>query len=243
MPDTAGLVVLIVAALVGSIVGGVAGFGGGLILLPVVAWIVGVRAAAPVLTVTMLLGNLSRIWWSRHEIDRAVVVRYLVAGVPATFLGVMLYAGTSATWLGRIIGLFLVAAIPLRRAMLASRFRVRLRHFTVLGGLTGALSALVVTTGPFTAPFFLAYGLRRGAFVGTESVCALGMHISRGVGFARYSLLGWETIALGGVLGGTMFAGAWIGRRLLDRMSDRVFLLLIEALMLVSGLHLLLFSR
>ncbi len=49
---------LVVAALAGSIVGGVAGFGGGLILLPVVAWVVGIRAAAPVLTVTMLLGNL-----------------------------------------------------------------------------------------------------------------------------------------------------------------------------------------
>jgi len=235
--------VLVAAALVGSIVGGVAGFGGGLILLPVVAWVVGIRAAAPVLTVTMLFGNLSRIWWSRHEVDVRVVKRYLAGAVPATFMGVMLYAGTPSTWLGRIIGLFMIAAIPLRRAMLASRIEVRLRHFAVLGGLTGALSALVVTTGPFITPFFLAYGLRRGAFVGTEAVCALGMHVSRSVAFARYALLGWETVALGCLLGSTMFAGAWIGRRLLDRISDRVFLILIEVLLLVSGLHFVLFPR
>jgi len=235
--------VLVAAALVGSIVGGVAGFGGGLILLPVVAWVVGIRAAAPILTVTMLFGNLSRIWWSRHEVDVRVVKRYLAGAVPATFIGVMLYAGTPSTWLGRIIGLFMIAAIPLRRAMLASRIEVRLRHFAVLGGLTGALSALVVTTGPFITPFFLAYGLRRGAFVGTEAVCALGMHVSRSVAFARYALLGWETVALGCLLGSTMFAGAWIGRRLLDRISDRVFLILIEILLLVSGLHFVLFPR
>ena len=234
---------LVAAALVGSIVGGVAGFGGGLILLPVVAWVVGIRAAAPILTVTMLFGNLSRIWWSRHEVDVRVVKRYLAGAVPATFIGVMLYAGTPSTWLGRIIGLFMIAAIPLRRAMLASRIEVRLRHFAVLGGLTGALSALVVTTGPFITPFFLAYGLRRGAFVGTEAVCALGMHVSRSVAFARYALLGWETVALGCLLGSTMFAGAWIGRRLLDRISDRVFLILIEVLLLVSGLHFVLFPR
>ncbi len=234
---------LVVAALAGSIVGGVAGFGGGLILLPVVAWVVGVRAAAPILTVTMLFGNLSRIWWSRHDVDVRVVKRYLAGAVPATFIGVMLYAGTPNTWLGRIIGLFMIAAIPLRRAMLASRMEVRLRHFALLGGLTGALSALVVTTGPFITPFFLAYGLRRGAFVGTEAVCALGMHLSRSVAFARYALLGWETVALGCLLGGTMFAGAWIGRRLLDRISDRVFLILIEILLLVSGLQFVLFPR
>jgi len=243
VPDAAGIAVLVAAALVGSIVGGVAGFGGGLILLPVVAWVVGIRAAAPILTVTMLFGNLSRIWWSRHEVDVRVVKRYLAGAVPATFIGVMLYAGTPSTWLGRIIGLFMIAAIPLRRAMLASRIEVRLRHFAVLGGLTGALSALVVTTGPFITPFFLAYGLRRGAFVGTEAVCALGMHVSRSVAFARYALLGWETVALGCLLGSTMFAGAWIGRRLLDRISDRVFLILIEVLLLVSGLHFVLFPR
>jgi hypothetical protein len=243
VPDAIGLAALIVAALVASIVGGAAGFGGGLILLPVVAWVVGVKAVAPVLTVSMLLGNLSRIWWSRHDVEGSVVVRYLLGAVPATFIGVMLYAGTPSTWLGRIIGLFLIAAIPLRRAMLASRIEVRLRHFPILGGLTGALSALVVTTGPFVAPFFLAYGLRRGAFVGTEAVCALGMHVSRGVAFARYSLLGWDTVAIGCLLGGTMFAGAWIGRRLLERMSEGVFLTLIEILLLVTGLQFLLFPR
>lgn len=243
MPDATGLIVLIVAALAGSIVGGVAGFGGGLILLPVIAWVVGVRAAAPVLTVTMLLGNISRIWWSRHEVDTSVTVRYLLGAMPATFLGVALYAGTPSHWLGRIIGVFLLASIPLRRALLARRVRIRLRHFPILGGLVGALSVLVVTTGPFVTPFFLAYGLRRGAFVGTESLCALGMHLSRGVAFARYALLGWDTVALGCVLGGTMFAGAWIGRRLLERMSDRVFLLIIEALLLVTGLQFVLFSR
>jgi len=41
----------------------------------------------------------------------------------------------------------------------------------------------------------------------------------------------------------TMFAGSWFGRRLLDRMSDRVFLAIIEVLLVVMGLHSLLFPR
>jgi uncharacterized membrane protein YfcA len=243
VPEATGLLVLILAALVGSTVGGVAGFGAGVILLPIVAWVVGVRAAAPVLTVTMLLGNVSRLWWSRHDVDGRVAVRYLLGAIPATFLGVVLYAGASSDWLGRLMGVFLIGAIPLRRALAASRVRIRLAHFPLLGGVAGALSALVVTTGPLTTPFFLAYGLRRGGFVGTEAVCALGMHLSRGVAFARYALLGWETVALGCVLGSAMVAGAWLGRQLLERMSDRVFLLIIEAMLLVTGLQFVLFSR
>ena len=243
MPDAGGLALLVATALVASVVAGVAGFGAGIILLPVIAWTVGVKAAAPVLTVTMLLGNLSRLWWSRSELDGRAAARYLVGAVPSTLLGVVIYVGTPSDWLGRFIGVFLIAAIPLRRVLLWGHVRVRLVHLPFLGAVFGLLSSLVVTTGPITAPFFLAYGLRRGSFIATEAVCAIGMHVTRSLAFARYALLGWDTFLLGCILGSTMFAGAWAGRRVLDRMSDRIFLLILEALTVVAGLHLMLFSR
>jgi len=57
LPDPIGWVVLVGGALIGSVVGGVSGFGAGVILLPLLAWAVGIRAAAPVLTVTMLVSS------------------------------------------------------------------------------------------------------------------------------------------------------------------------------------------
>src|SRR5215468_5968894 len=212
MPDPLGWTVLVVGALVGSLIGGVAGFGTGIIMLPLVAWALGIRSAVPILTVAMLVGNLSRIWWSRGEVDRAVVVRFTLGAVPATALGTAFFAGAPAEWLGRFVGVFL-------------------------------LSAMVVTTGPVNTPFFLAYGLRRTAFVGTEAVCSMAMHLARGATLARYSLLTREALIVGLVLGGTMFLGTWAGRRLLERMSDRVFLGIIEAMLVLMGLHSLLFPR
>jgi uncharacterized membrane protein YfcA len=243
MPDPIGWVVLVVGALVGSLIGGVAGFGTGIIMLPLVAWVLGLRSAVPVLTVTMAIGNLARIWWSRGEVDRAVVLRFAVGAVPATALGTVIYVGAPAEWLGRFVGVFLIASVPLRRILATDLFRMRLRHFPVLGLAVGLISGLVVTTGPLNTPFFLAYGLRRSAYVGTEAVCAMVMHLSRGAALARYALLTWETFAVGALLGATMFAGSWLGRRLLDRMSDRVFLGIIEGLLLVMGLHSLVFPR
>ena len=116
MPDLLGWIVLVGGALAGSVVGGVAGFGAGVILLPLVAWTLGFRAVVPVLTVTMFLGNLSRVWWSRRDVDGAVIAGFLAGAVPATALGAVLYAGVTNEWLGRIIGGFLIAAVPLRRA-------------------------------------------------------------------------------------------------------------------------------
>jgi uncharacterized protein len=243
VPDPTGLAILVATALVASLIAGVVGFGAGVIMLPVLAWVVGVRAAAPLLTVTMLLGNLSRLWWSRHELDGKAAGRYLLGAIPMTVVGVIIYAGTPIEWLGRFIGVFLIAAIPLRRVLLWGHVRVRLVHMPFLGAVFGLLGALVVTIGPLTAPFFLAYGLRRGSFIATEAACAIGMNVTRGIAFSRYALLGWDTVALGVMLGSVMIAGAWAGRWLLDRLSDRVFVWILEALTVFAGLHLMLFPR
>ncbi len=242
-PGPAGWAILLGGALVGSLVGGVAGFGAGIILLPLLAWVLGVRAAAPVLTVTMLLGNLARIWWSRGEIDRRVTLRFLAGAVPATALGAAFYAGAATDSLRWVMGGFLIATVPIRRLLMTRWVEIRLRHFPVLGAAIGVLSGVVVTTGPVLTPFFLAYGLRRGAFIATESVCTLGMHFTRAATFTRYSMLTWEALLVGGALGSVMFVGSWLGRRLLDRMTDRVFLAVIEALLVMMGLQFLVVPR
>src|SRR3989454_10531696 len=133
MPDPLGWAVLIVGALVASVVGGVAGFGAGIVMLPLVSWALGVRSAVPVLTVTMLVGNLSRIWWSRGEVDRAVVVRFALGAVPATALGTAFFAGVPAEWLGRVAGVFLISSGPLRRLLATAFVPMRLRYFPALG--------------------------------------------------------------------------------------------------------------
>lgn len=235
--------ILIGTALVGSIIGGVAGFGAGVVLLPVAAWTLGIHLAVPVLTITMLLGNVSRLWWSRGETDRRVVVRFLVGAIPATAIGTGFFVAASSEALGRIIGGFLLASVPLRRVLSAGHWRVRLVHFPLIGACFGLLASTVVAIGAALTPFYLAFGLRRGAYIATEAVCAFSMHVTRGAVLARYRLLTWRVVVIGVVLGLVMFAGSWIGRRLLDRMSDRVFLALIEALLIVMGLQFLLFPR
>ena len=69
----------------------------------------------------------------------------------------------------------------------------------------GLLSALVAATGPVNMPFFLGYGLRRAAFVGTEAACAAAVHITKTVVYGRYALVTPETGVLGLAMGAVMF--------------------------------------
>ena len=104
------------------------------------------------------------------------------------------------------------------------------------GAATGFLSALVAAIGPVNTPFFLGYGLRRGAYVGTEAACVAVVHLAKTLVYRRYALVGLETGALGLAIGAVMFVGAWLGRRILERMSERAFVLLVEALLVALGI-------
>jgi uncharacterized membrane protein YfcA len=241
--DAFGFLLAVGGALVGAVIGGVAGFGAGITLLPILTVLFGARAAIPILTVTMMIGNVSRLWWSRHDVNGRVVLAFLAGAVPATAAGALLFAGTTSDRLSQIIGLFMLASLPLRRLLNARGFRVRLGHFPLVGAGVGALSSIVVTTGPVLTPFFLAHGLRRAAYIGTESACAMAMHVTRGSVFARYSLLTWDAVALGCALGATMFVGTWLSRRVLDHVSERTFLWIVEGMLVVMGLQFLLFPR
>ena len=241
MPDAGGWLLLGVGAIVASTIGGVAGFGAGVIMLPLIAWTIGIKATVPVLTVAMLLGNGARVWFSRGEVDGRVVAAFLVGAVPSGIGGALLYTRMEGVWISRILGGFLLVAVPLRRWLAGHGIRVRLGHFPLIGGVFGCLSSLVGAVGPIMSPFFLNYGLRKGTYIATDALCSVGMYVARGVVFQKYNLLTAPTVAAGLFIGVIMIGGAWAGRIILDRMSERAFLRLIEGLLILFGLQFLLF--
>ena len=240
MHDPAGWLILGAAAIVGSTVGGVAGFGTGVIMIPAIAWSVGVKATVPVLTVCMLVGNSARVWFSRREIEWRVVAAFLVGAVPMTMIGATLYTRIDSAWLSRILGAFMILAVPLRHWLAHSGISVRLRHFPLIGAGFGFLSAIVGAVGPLMTPFFLSHGLRKGRYLATDALCTVGSYITRGIMFRRADLLTGPLVLTGLYIGVVMIVGAWTGRRLIDRMSEKTFLRIIEVLLVVFGLQFLL---
>lgn len=240
LPELVGWVALGLGALVASTIGGVAGFGAGVIMIPLVAFVMGTKATVPVMTVAMLLGNGARVWFSRRDVEGRVVVAFLVTAIPMSVLGALLYTRIDSAGIGRMLGAFMLLAVPLRRLLLGRGIRIGLGHFPVIGAVFGFLSSLVGSVGPIMTPFFLGYGLRKGAYIGTDALCTLGTYVSRGIVFRKHDLLTGETVAVGLFVGVVMIAGAWAGKRLVDRLSEIAFLRLIEALLVVFGLHFLL---
>ena len=242
MNDPLNLLLLAGGAFVASALAAVTGFGGAAVLLPILVLIFGVRDAIPILTVAQLIGNGSRVWFNRSELVLPVVGWFALGGVPAALVGGVLFASAPLSFLKRLLGVFLLGTVAYRHLGKQRSLRLPLRGFAVIGAVFSFLSALLGSVGPIMAPFFLVYGLVKGAYIGTEAFATVVMHVTKLVAYGGTAILTLQSVAAGLALGPIMVLGSFIGKKILDRVPERLFVLLIEGTLLVAGLGFLIFG-
>lgn len=235
IPSLAQLLLLAVVAFLASTLAAVSGFGGAAVLLPVLVMVFGVRDAIPILTVAQLIGNASRVWFNRRELDWKVVGWFALGGVPMALLGGFLFATAPLKALTRLLGGFLLLIVVWRHVRPTPK-KPPLESFAALGAGSSFLSALLGSVGPLMAPFFLAYGLVKGAYIGTEALATVVMHVSKLVAYRQAAVLSGGAVLVGLALGPLMVAGSYAGKRIVDRLPERVFVVIIEAVLVAAGL-------
>lgn len=234
------LLVVGATGLVAAYVGGVAGLGSGIVLLPVLVLYMGVKQAIPVLAITLVAAGLSRVGVTWRSIDFRIVRWTWTGSLPATAVGAWLFTVAPSPLLTRAIGCLLLALLAWRRLRVRPMRIERPAWFLPLGMGYGVLAGLASGIGPLMAPFYLAAGLRRAAYVGTAALVSLGMQAMKLTVFGKAHILTPQVIGFGLFLIPIIVLGTMLARRTLERLPDHVFVAIIETIMLVGGIVLLL---
>jgi len=237
LPDLFHVFVVLALSFVAATLAAVSGFGGAAVLLPVLAWTFGVREAVPILTVAQLIGNAGRVWFNRRELNYSVVAWFALGGVPMALLGGVLFAKAPLPALTRALGVFLIFIVIWRHAGPESTWRPSLPSFAAIGAGASFLSALMGSVGPLMAPLFLAYGLVKGAYIGTEAFATVTMHVAKLIAYRHAEVLPLHAILVGLGLGPVMVLGSFVGKRIVDRLPEKVFILIIDATLIIAGIR------
>lgn len=230
---------LLAAALVAGTIGGVVGFGSAVILLPIGVFAFGAKQAVPILTVAALIGNLSRATFSWRETDWPAVGTYIAGAVPFAIIGAFIFVELDVQLIHRLLGGFILLMIPARRWAARRNMVIQRWHLLPLGAVMGMLSGVAGTVGPINAPFFLAYGLVKGAYLATEAFGAAAVHLTKSAAYGRFAVLDTVNLIYGLVIGSALIAGSWAGKRIVMRLDTPAFIRTVEILLAISGLAML----
>lgn len=230
---------VLLLGLVAGTLGGIIGFGTSIMVMPALVLVFGPQEAVPIMAVASVLANASRVaaWW--REIDWRAVAAYSSTGFPAAALGAATLLVLPTRTVEFVLGAFFIAMIPARRWMARRQWQLRLRHLALLGAGIGFLTGIVASTGPINAPFFLAYGLVKGAYLGTEAMSSLAVFAAKAITFQSLGALPAETLGKGLITGSSLMAGAFIAKHFVRQLDANRFRLLMDGLLLAAGVTML----
>ena len=218
-----------VVAFAASILGGLAGYGTGLVLPVVLAPVVGVANVVPVMALAMILNNGSRVAAFRREVQWPHVRRLLLLGLPACVAGAYGYTLLATRWVAALIGVFLLASIALRRALKRVNYQLGARGEVGAGAGFGFINGGMTGTGVILISLLMAGGVQGAALIATDATISAIMGLFKVAVFGGFDRLDASLAIAGLLIGLCTMPGAFVARRWLTLIPARVHVGVMEA--------------
>ena len=222
---------------------GATGFGAGLVVIPMLAFVMPFEVVIPVLSAMGIFASSGQAWHQRRHIDatsRRALVTLLGWALIGVALGLALFALLASRLLLNLFGVFLTAyALWSLRPHAPPRAQPR-KSVVAASGISGALVATLFggMAGPFFAVYLDALQLGRARFRATMSSVLFLLSVVRIAGYGGLGLYDARVGALLVVLMPVMVVGMVVGERVHQRLSDARFRKVVAVLLVVSGIAL-----
>jgi uncharacterized membrane protein YfcA len=230
------LVLILVGAVAGFMSGAV-GFGGGMILLPVITYFFGVEVAVPVSTISQLMSNLSKMGFGWKDIDWKKAGQYLIFAAPLTALGAYGFAKVDKVLMTRILCVFLIVFAIMK---IAGKMKLPHRPGTVIigGGIAGLCNGLLGIAGPISSAVFLTMGLSNVAYIASEATAAAAMHVIKIFMYGKLDLMSGSIFLNGFFIGLAMMAGNFVAIKLIKNVNKKLYQKIVAGVMIVASVFL-----
>ena len=213
------------------------GGGGATLLVPLTSFLIGSGSTAPVVNLGSFIGRPVRLVLFWKSIHWNLVKHYIPFALLGVVVGGWIFTSLDAKWLQLLIGLFLVSTLfQFRFGEKAKSFTVHLYQFRILGFAVTLFSTVVGGLGPLLNPFYLNYGLDKNALMATKTANSFLVGLLQ---LGTYSFLNALNATLWGyglALGLGVAVGNYLGKKWLNKMSNKAFRKWVVWAMFFSGI-------
>lgn len=218
-----------------QIVGGIAGYGPGLLLPLVLVPMIGAESVLPVLSLAALITNPTRVIAFWKDLDRRKAAIVTLFALPATAVGAYWYTLLTGRGAQILLGCLLVAIVPVRRLLPRLRFRLQGPGFAGASFGFGFLMGATPGTGVVLLSILMASGLSGTQVVATDAAISAMLGVLRTGIYAGFGALPWNLVILSVLIGAMATPGTltarWISRRFSADFHNGIF----DAAIMIGG--------
>lgn len=228
-------IAVILLAVLSGVISGVVGTGSSILLIPALTYVFGAKEAVPIMALASVMGNLSRIYLWRHSIRFKPLFYYLLPSIPAVILGANTLWIMPEKWLNIGMGIFFILMIPVIHLLRKHQIKMKTYQVLIAGAVIGYLTGIVFSTGPLTIPIFSAYGLTLGALLATEAAASFVIYLTKALTFSQLGAVNSFIFISGVLVGCGLTVGNYFGKKLVLKLTPKLFQWLLDAMLIFAG--------
>jgi hypothetical protein len=225
----------VLLALASEVLGTVAGFGSSVFFVPLAQLLFGLQVVLVLTALLHVVGNTAKVVLFRKHIQWQLLLRFAVPGTLCTIVGAWLTNRVELPWIEAATGVFLIVLSGVYLLKPAFRIAPTTPNAVAIGAASGFLTGLTGTGGAVRAAGLAGFSLQKELFVATSAAIDWGNDAARATVYLVKGYLTPNLYMLLPILLLTGVAGSWLGKRLLQHVSQQQFRRLVVWLVLCIG--------
>ena len=231
------LLTLTICTVVTSLISGVIGMGGGVLLLSLMTFFLPLQVIVPVHGVVQLVSNISRSWYLKKDVLWSFVTPFLFgAPIGLAISYQLIKVITNEAYLYLILGCFIQYIIFKPKHL--PEFRLQTKGWFALGIASGIQGPLIGVTGPLLAPFFIRSDIKKENIVATKAAQQIITHLFKIPLFISLSFDFSKYINMMSSMSIAALVGTFFGIKLLGKINKSHFQLLFKVVLFFTSLRL-----
>lgn len=229
------LLLVAAVALFASIIGGLAGYGTGALMPLVLVPMVGAEPVVPIIAISAILTNLSRVVAYISHADRARAGIVIAAAALTTALGAYGYTRLTNAGAAFVIGTMLMMSVPLRRIL--RKREVRIGNGGLAAGAVGygVLVGGTSGSGVILLSLLMAAGLEGAAVIATDAMISVATGVIKISVFGLAGVVTAQVLAFALLIGAVAVPGAFLAKAFVARMPVHIHAAILDAAVITGG--------
>ena len=229
------IITLGIVSIFTSLVAGVVGLGGGLMLIAILPSFLPIHALIPIHGLTQMFSNVSRAYFGYKDIQFEVVPKFVIGSIFGVGLITLILDMISIDYIPLFIGMYILLSLW------SKRFNEKIKHYEnyyLVGFLQSGLSVIVGATGPLTTTLLLKDYEDKNKVVSTAALLMSITHSMKVLVFVYFGFKFSEYLDIIIVMAIGVVIGSYLGTTVRDKLDGKKLLLTIKILLSILAVKL-----